>query len=201
MSDAGDWLVSQVVSQMGQLSADEQAAVYGAGFAYTITGTVIPMHADTAAWVATILRDFRTGPCRFCHHDLLEHTLSVTEAGPSLICDADGTSRPAWMWHAGPRGQPGWKVLLAVMFWVGIPLVTIGIAGWVMPLIAALLYKRGPWLAGALFWGALATAVAVFIESESPVLGFVVLFMWFGSAVYGGFQVKPWLACLSAGRR
>lgn len=201
MSDSGDWLVSQVVSQMGQLSADEQAAVYGAGYAYTITGTAIPMHADTAAWVATILRDFRATACRFCEHGLLEHTLSVTEAGPSLICDSDATSRPAWVWHAGPRRQPAWQAVLAAVLWVGIPLATIGIAGWVMPLIGALKYRRGAWLAGAVMWGALATVVAVFIESESPVLGFVVLLMWFGSAVFGGFQVKPWLACLSSGRR
>lgn len=200
--DAGDWLVDQVVAQVGALSADEQAAVYGAGYSYGISGTATPMPVDTAAWVATVLRDFRAKLCPFCQHGLLEHSLAITEAGPSLTCDADNAVRPAWVWHAGPVQQPPWRVLLGIALWVGLPLGSIGLAGWVMPAIAAVMYRRRRWVLGALAWALLTVAVVVLIENESDsaILGFLALFMWFGSAAYGGFQVKPWLASLAPPR-
>ena len=200
--DAGDWLVTQVVFQLGALTPDEQAAVYGAGYSYASSGTQVPMPADSAAWITTVLRDFRVQPCPFCNHALLEHTLSITEAGPTLICDADGVSRPAWAWHAGPQRPPLWRIALAIILWVGIPLTTIGLAGWLMPTVAALTYRKRRWVLGAVVWGLLTVALVVLIERgvDGPGLGMLALLVWFGSAVYGGFQVKPWLASLPAPR-
>lgn len=194
--DSGDRLVSEVAAAMGALTPDEQAAVYGAGYAYPAE---VPMPPETAAWIATMLRDLRAGPCRFCHHALLEHTLAVTEAGPSLECDADHVARAAWVWHAGPQPQPGWRILLGVALWVGIPLATVGLAGWVMPLVSAFMYRQRRWALGAAGWGALTVVVVVLIETEfvSSIMGFLALLMWFGSAIYGGFQLKPWLASVA----
>lgn len=201
-TDAGDAFVSQVASHIGAMSPNEQAAVYGAGFAFD-TGTEQPLPPDTAGWVATVLRDLRAGPCPYCHHRLLEHTLSLSEAGPSVTCDADGTSRFAWDWHSGPRPKPPWLVLLAVALWVGLPLVTVGLASWLMPLVSAVMYKRRAWAVAAAGWGVLTTLLVVLIDNESlaTVMGFLALILWFGSAVYGGFQVKPWLACATDRRR
>jgi hypothetical protein len=193
--DAGDWLVSQVAARVGGLTADEHAAVYGAGYSYATSSTA-PMHADTAAWIATILQDFRTRGCPYCHHGLLEHTLAVSELGPAVICDADNVSRPAWQWHAGPQPVPVWRVLLAVILWIGIPLTTVGLASWLMPLIAAVTRRQRRWALGAVGWGALTLLLIVVIErgADGPALGWLALVLWFGSALYGGLQVKPWLS-------
>jgi hypothetical protein len=194
-TDAGDSFVSEVASQIGSMSPDEQAAVYGAGYAYA-TGTDQALPPDSPGWVATVLRDFRVAPCPFCHHRLLEHTLSLSEAGPSVVCDADGTSRFAWDWHPGPRPKPAWLVLLAVALWVGLPLLSVGLASWLMPLVSAFMYKRRAWAMAAAGWGALTVLLVVLIENEvlATIMGFLALVLWFGSAVYGGFQVKPWLS-------
>lgn len=201
-SDPGDWLVSQVASQIGPMSPDEQAAVYGAGYAYG-TGPEQPLPPDVPGWITAVLRDFRARPCQFCHHALLEHTLSVSEAGASVLCDADGRSRLAWDWHAGPRPRSPWLMLLAVALWVGLPLVTVGLASWLMPLVAAFMYRKRAWAVAAVAWGALTTALVLLLDNESlaTVVGFLALILWFGSALYGGFQVKPWLACAEDRRR
>lgn len=196
--DPGDQLVSQVVATVGALTPDEHAAVYGAGYSYGITGTSTPAHRDNAAWIATLLGDFRARPCPFCHHGLLEHSLAITDAGPSLTCDADGSTRPAYTWHTGPVQQPAGRVALGAALWVGLPLISIGLAGWLMPAIAAAQYRERRWILGSVFWAALTIVLVIFIENESvsSIMGFLALFQWFGSAIYGGFQVKAWLDCL-----
>lgn len=196
--DPGDQLVSQIVATVGALTADEHAAVYGAGYSFGVSGTSAPMHRDNAAWIATVLSDFRTRPCPFCRHGLLEHSLAITDAGPSLTCDADGSTRPAWVWHTGPVRQPAGRIVLGAALWVGLPLVSIGLAGWVMPAISGFQYRKRRWILGAAFWAAVTIVLLVLIEKESnsSTMGFLALFQWFGSAAYGGFQVKPWLACL-----
>jgi len=104
-ADAGDWLVTQVVYQMGALSPDEQAAVYGAGFSYDSASSQKALPANTAQWISTVLLDFRTHPCPFCEYGLLEHSLSIADNGPMLVCDSDGVSRSAWVWRA-PTASP-----------------------------------------------------------------------------------------------
>jgi hypothetical protein len=193
--DPGETLVSQVGARVGAMTGDEHAMVYGAGFSYA-TSSDAPLKPDTVGWICVVLQDFRTRACPFCEHSLLEHTIAIDESGPAIICDQDSASRPAWQWHAGPRPTPAWRVLLAVVLWIGIPLASVGLASWVMPLIAALTQRRRRWIIGAVGWAASTVVLVVFIErgAEGPALGFLALANWFGSAVYGGFQVKPWLS-------
>lgn len=200
-SESGDALVASVASRLGTLSPDEQAAVYGAGYAYD-TGGDRPLPPQSVEWIAAVLQDFRAAPCQYCDHRLLEHSLSVSESGPAVTCDAGGTTRSAWDWHAGPRPASPWLILLAVVLWVAIPLVTIGLASWLMPLISAVMYKKRPWALAALAWGALTVLLVVFIENQrlATALGFLALLIWFGSAIYGGFQIKRWLECVKNGR-
>lgn len=197
-ADAGDWLVTQVVYRMGALSPDEHAAVYGAGFSYSASAGQATMPPDSAAWISTILQDFRAHACPYCEHGLLEHSLSIADSGPTLVCDADGVSRSAWAWHAGPQPQPLWRVLISVVLWIGIPLTTIGLAGWLMPTIAAFMYKKRRWVLGAIIWGLLTALLITLIELgwEGSWLGVVTLVVWFGSALFGGLQIKAWLAVL-----
>lgn len=201
-ADSGDWLVSQVGARIGALTADEHAAVYGAGFSYE-TSSDAPLPSDTIGWVAAVLQLFRTRECAYCHHGLLEHTLAINESGPSVICDRGNVSRPAWQWHAGPQPVPVWRMVLGAVLWVGIPLISIGLASWLMPLIAAVTRRRRSWALAAFGWGASTVTLVIFIErgAEGPALGFVAITLWLGSAVYGGFQVKPWASGVGLGRR
>ncbi len=196
--DAGDWLVTQVVYQMGALSADEQAAVYGAGFSYASSATQPTLPPNSAEWISTVLQDFRLHPCLFCEYGLLEHSLSIANNGPMLVCDADGVSRSAWAWHAGPQPLPLWRILLAAVLWIGIPLTSIGLASWLMPAVAAFMYRQQRWILGALIWGLLTVALITTIELgwEGSALGLFALVLWFGSAIYGGFQIKGWLTAV-----
>jgi len=201
-SDAGDALVSQVASQIGTMSADEQAAVYGAGYAFGAE-TELAFPPDSSGWIATVLGDFRASRCSFCGHGLLEHTLSLSEQGPAVTCDADAVSRLAWDWHSGPKPRSPLLVVLGVALWIGLPLMTIGLAGWVMPLVSAIMYRKAAWAVGTAIWGGLTVLLVVLIETEAvaTLAGFLALTVWFGSALYGGFQVKPWLSRVAQGRR
>ncbi|MCU0298927.1 MAG: hypothetical protein MUF33_10480 [Candidatus Nanopelagicales bacterium] len=201
-ADAGDWLVTQVVYQMGALSPDEQAAVYGAGFSYDSAGSQKALPANTAQWISTVLLDFRTHPCPFCEYGLLEHSLSIADNGPMLVCDSDGVSRSAWVWHAGPQPLPLWRILLAVVLWIGIPLTSIGLASWLMPTIAAFKYRQRRWALGAVIWGLLTVALITAIELgwEGSALGMLALLLWFGGALYGGLQIKGWLSAAPPNR-
>ena len=190
--DPGDALVAEVSAYLGGLTQDEQVTVYGLGHAYTPYGGGAALPGGTAAWIGAVLRDFRTSPCRYCGRDLSQHRLDIDAAGPHITCIFDGSKRMLWQWHGTPAAPPAWRLLLGVGLWVGIPLSTLGLASWLMPTVAAVTRRDRQWATGAVVWGLFTIWELLVVESENALVGLLALFVWLGSAVYGGLQVKRW---------
>jgi hypothetical protein len=190
--DPGDQLVAEVAAYLGGLGEEEQVLVYGLGHAYNPYGAGRALPTGTAAWIGAALRDFRAAPCRYCGRGLAQHRFDLEASGPRITCISDGSKRTLWQWHGTTASPPAWRVLLGVGLWVGIPLTTLGLAGWLMPTVAAITRRDRLWATGAAIWGLLTIWELLVIESESAWVGLLALVVWLGSAVYGGLQVKRW---------
>ena len=69
--------------------------------------------------------------------------------------------------------------------WILLPLLTMGLLAWLMPVVAAAARQRRSWaIAGAV----LALAVAAGVILPVAAAGFFILAAWFGGTIYGALQ-------------
>lgn len=196
--DIGTDKTLRAVSQRaGGLSADEHACVYGAGLAHQYGPGIpetSPVQADA---VAQAVVAFRSSPCRLCHRDITQHTLDLTPHGANVRCLSTQASTPVPVWLGLPAPTRPGNPVLAGLLWVGLPLLSAGLASWLMPAIGGGLYRRRSWIVAAVVLAGL-IVLAVADPASSPnhagtVATTAVTAAWFGGAVYGGLQIKPWL--------
>lgn len=73
----------------------------------------------------------------------------MTTEGVEVRCLSDQEVWPSWDWLATPstasRGSAPWAILL----WVGIPLISLGLLAWAMPAVGAGMYRRRSWAIAA----------------------------------------------------
>ncbi len=194
--------VAEVAALTGGLAVDEEAVVYGALLAGGLTSSPGTADALVPAFqiqsLATAVLDLRSRPCPYCLRGVTDHALDFGGSGLEVRCLVDGAARPLSIWRAGPPSVPVSGTLLAVVLWVGIPLVTLGLAGFVMPAVAGFARKNRRWKVAAGLWLAVIAAESVLVSAiptgEQPAaVGFVALGVWIGSTAYGAVQIKPWL--------
>lgn len=83
--------------------------------------------------------------------------------------------------------------------WIGIPLLSMGFLAWLPSLIATGVRRRRQWTLAALVFGAV-FLVALVLAGQgegtawSRFGGFLILANAVGGAIFGGLQMKRWLA-------
>lgn len=185
-----DELVSAVGIWLGGLSVDERVALYGAvvGLQSTDPDGVLPVSALHSA--ASVLTALRESPCRWCGLPLSEHAIDLAPQGTDVRCHRDDRLQPAAHWLAGPaQVTPAYR-LAALLGWVGLPLLSIGLLAWVMPLVAGIARGRSRWAAAA---GVLFAITAAGMAIPSDLGGMLLLTAWWGGAAYGAVQIGPWV--------
>ncbi len=183
--------VQQVSSAMGGLVVDEQLLVYGglAGYYATLTGNETT--APSLQPIVDVLVALRTRPCRWCGGGARGHALDVSAFGVEVRCLADDRSRPVPQWSDGPSQISPLYLVASALAWVGLPLLSMGLLSWLMPLLAAVRRSRTSWgVAAALLFGLVVVSLAV--PSSAGV--YLLMSAWCFGAVYGGLQVRPWVA-------
>lgn len=188
--DPIDSFVGSVAQSIGGISYEEELAVYGSASAfYAIAPDGTPA-ASTVPLVGDVLRWLRAGPCRWCGGGLAGHGIDLSSFGVEVRCTRLGRNLPAGQWMAGPPPVPVGRQLLALVMWVFLPVLCIGLLSWLMPTIAAVTRKRRAWgVAGALF-GLLVVAGLLLPTAVGPLF---LIVAWWGAPVWGAFQIKPWL--------
>ncbi len=188
--DPADAVVRQVAQSIGGLSLEEQLAVYGGASSYYAIAPVGAPPALAVPLLRDVLVALRRGPCRWCGRGLTGHGMDVTEYGVEVRCQHDVGSMAAGRWLAGPPPAPIGRSLVAFLMWVVVPLLSLGLLSWLMPLIAAIARRRRSWAIGAVVFGLLLTAALVGPEDLAAI---PLLIAWLGAPVWGAFQIKPWL--------
>lgn len=192
-----DRVLVAVSQHLGGLTPEEDAAVYGATVAQRYAPGAPGVSPAQVVALSQALGAFRTAPCRYCHLGLVDHTLDLTPEGLDVRCITDQSSRPLREWLGTHATTSRGSVVWAGLLWVGIPLLSVGLLGWVMPAIGAGLYRRRSWALAAVALLIL-TVVGFVVTPADPdeidLLADALLFgTWLVGAGYGAFQVKPWL--------
>ena len=92
----------------------------------------------------------------------------------------------------------------AVLLWVGIPLISLGLLAWAMPAVGAGVFPRRSWAVAAVAF--LILAIVGFIitpldpNEVDPVADAALLINWLAGAGYGAFQTTSWLTARAASR-
>lgn len=185
-----DAVVSAVGSWLGGLSVDERVAIYGAavGLRATDPDAALPVGALHSA--AYVVMASRKSPCPWCGQPLAEHAFDFAPHGTDVRCLRTDRLLPAADWLSGPASVSTVYRVASFLGWVGLPLISLGLLAWAMPLVAGIARRRRSWVAaaGALFAVAVAGAA---IPGDWG--GMLLLIAWWGGTAYGGFQVMPWL--------
>ena len=156
----------------------------------------LPVSAlHSAAYVLTALRE---SSCRWCGLPVSEHAIDFAAHGTDVRCHRDDRILPAAEWLAGPAQATTAYRLGSLLGWVGLPLLSIGLLAWVMPLVAGIARRRSRWAAAA---GVLFAMAAAGMAIPSDLGGMLLLTAWLGGAAYGAFQVVPWLRSKPLGGR
>jgi hypothetical protein len=192
-----DRTLAAVAQRTGGLSPDEHACIYGAALAQQYgpgSPEASTVQADTLAQAVVA---FRSSPCRLCHHDITQHALDLTPHGANVRCLTSEASTPVPAWLGLPATRRSGSPVLSGLLWVGIPLLSVGFASWLMPAIGGGLYRRRSWIVAAivlvgLIFFALADPSST-SDQISTTADTAVIAAWFGGALYGAFQIKPWL--------
>lgn len=200
-----DELLAVVRSQVGELSPDEYAIFEGMVAATDSLGGGLEPTLFDARSAGEVFYAFRFRPCPFCGRPLVDHSLDLERVGVVVRCRADRSVRPVPQWLTGPAKPPGWQAPLAIALWVGIPLITLGFLGWLMPLISAVMFRTGRWVLGAVLWllltgAAVAAAVQVpeDINADLGVWDGLLVLFWIAAIGWGALQVRPWLRGIRA---
>ena len=195
--DGVEAVVAGVERHLGALRPDEAAAIYGAAVAQQYVPGASGVSPSEMMALSQALGAFRSGPCRFCHLGLVDHALDVTPDGVEVRCLADQYVRTLRDWLATPSTASPGSVVWAVLLWVGIPLLSLGLLSWAMPAVGAGMYRRRSWAVAAVAF--LVLAVIVFATTPvdpnevDPVNSTVLFTTWLTGAGYGAFQIKAWL--------
>lgn len=196
-----DDVAAAVAERTGGLLEHEDLLLYGAmqAAASGIDAAAALLPAERVADLANVLLKGRAGACEFCGKPLSTHTLGADSESASVWCEVAVSPRPVSQWLAGPvRLSPG-ALLEGTLLWVGVPGLSLGLLSWLPSLIAGVQRKRRSWLVAAATWAALLFAG---ISLSSPGAtggvqetgsGLLILGVWLGSTIHGGFQVRPWL--------
>lgn len=107
-------------------------------------------------------------------------------------------------WLTGPRREPIGRQLGAVALWVGIPVLSLSLLAWLMPVVSAAVFRTRRWIVAAVAWLILSALTLGIVLPSIPVgegadLGvWDALFgaYWLGGIVWGICHVRPWLAGL-----
>lgn len=202
-------LAEAVAAQVGGLNADEHARLFGAAQAIASGDPDSPVLLPQARVdeLAAAIVSGRIGPCPFCQMPFSEHTLTVNPDETDIWCTESISGRPVAEWLQGPFRPSPLQAVAAVVMWVGIPAVSLGLLSWLPALIAGARRRRRAWLVAAGVWAALTVAVAVALPAgdtaaaaEADGSAFAAFGLWVGSMGYGAGQVKPWLGTLRARR-
>ena len=183
-------VVAAVARAAGGATADEHAAIYGAVVARRATDPDGTVAVSTLQWAGHVLMALRQRRCAWCGGALREHSLDLAPDGCFVHCHADERVLRADIWLPGPRPMSTGYVLASLVGWVALPLVTLGLLAWAMPLGAAIVRRRKSWAVGAAVLLVLTVLGAALPEAVGG--GFLVL-AWLGGTVYGALQVRPWL--------
>ncbi len=184
-------VVAGVASKVGGLTNEEYALVYGAAVARRATdpdGGVAVATLHSAGQVLMLLRRQR---CAWCGQALGEHAIDLAPEGCRVTCRRDERALSADDWIPGPRQQSSGYRVAAVLGWVGLPLLSVGLLSWVMPLAAAIARHRRSWAIAAAVLLVLAMVGALVPNDDWG--GFLLVLAWWGGTIYGAFQVLPWL--------
>ena len=190
-------LADAVQARIGSLVGAEPTQLYGAVAAATIGADpdvmLIPMQRIED--LAAVLLAGRARACPFCREPLAVHTLTVSPDAVAIWCARSGTPRPAAAWLAGPGPIPIATVLGAVLMWVAIPALSVGLLSWLPALIAGLRQRRRTWLIAAATFGALLAVEIVVVRGEpgpvddSMTAGsWLILGLWMSSTIYGALR-------------
>jgi hypothetical protein len=204
-------LVRAVEARLGGLTGDEFAQLHGAAEAAAV-GQADPDTARVPARRAEELADLcgagRRGACLFCGAALSEHTVAVSPDEVVVWCPGSDDPRSAADWLDGPARHSTGSVIGAALLWVGVPGLSAGLLSWVPSLVAGLRHGRRSWLVAATAIGALTAVMIALIGGEGAassgelsVASWLVVALWLGPMVYGGLQVRPYLACRPASSR
>lgn len=198
-------LAAAVAARVGGLSTDEQTRLYGAAQAVASADPESPVLLPTYRIdeVAAAVVAGRAGPCGFCHVPFSEHTLTVSPDETDIWCPESTSGRPVAEWLRGPFRASPLQVLAGIVIWVGIPMVSLGLLSWLPAAVAGARRRRRSWRVAAAVLGTLTVAELIlagtsgadpaFADAVGP---WLVFGLWVGSMVYGGLQVRPWLATL-----
>lgn len=196
-----DMKVREIAGRTSGLTNDEHASLYGSLCSLDAIGGLEPDPRAQVDELAALVESFRESLCPWCERGLSEHTLEPGPLGLEIRCDRSGKIRSVAEWLEGPVGFSRRQWLWAGTAWIGIPLLSLGMASWFMPTVAAMLIHRARWVIPALVWVALVGAVFLTVDQGGWFSDLLIFTAWLGGALYGALQVKPWLTELDRRRR
>jgi len=189
--ESAEGVVWRVAQALGGLTGEEHAVVYGAAAALQATSSDDAPPPSSIQEMAGVLTALRTAPCRWCHTGLSGHSVDLMAQSAEVRCPGREIGLPTGQWLAGPVPTSALRVVLAGLGWVVVPLASVGLLSWLMPAIAGIARRRAAWgIAAAVLFAALVVGLSL----PGDVGGLILTVNWLGAAVYGGFQIKPWLA-------
>ena len=188
-----DMQVQEIAGRIGDLTKDEYANLYGSLYSLDAIGGLESDPRAQTDELAAIVESFRENLCPWCERGLSEHTLEPDPLGLQIRCDLSGEIRSVAEWVEGPVRFSWRRWLLAGIAWIGIPLVSVGLASWFMPTVAAMLIHRPRWVIPALMWVVLVVLAIVTSDQAGWFSDLMIFTAWLGGAFYGALQVKPWL--------
>lgn len=183
-------VLAKVEQQIGTLTEQEQSLLHGAESVAELIGADLEPRAEE---LAVLLRGGRGQHCAFCHKPLAKHTVDVDETSVGVWCPGGDQRRVAADWLEGRARFGPARVFAGLTWWVLVPGISMGLLSWLPPLVSGTTAKRPRWLWAAAVFGAM-TATMIVLPGESTVFGILAMANLFGGMVFGGFQVRPWLA-------
>lgn len=190
-------VLAAVAARTGGLRVDEHACVYGAALAQLYTPVPTSEAARQADAVAQAVVAFRSMSCRLCDQELGGHALDLTPTGADVRCLASQAATPVNTWLGVRSDRRAGGAVLAGLCWIGIPLLSAGLASWLMPAIAAGRYRRPSWALAATIFASLAVLALVVTPTDpaasSTAATAASITAWVGGGLYGAFQMRPWL--------
>jgi hypothetical protein len=191
-------VVAAVARAGGGATADEHAVIYGAAVARRATDPEGTVAVSTLQWAGQVLMALRQRRCPWCGGPLREHSVDLAPEGCFVACHADDRVLRADVWLPGPAAMSTGYVLASLAGWLALPLLTLGLLAWVMPLVAAIARRRRPWAVAAAVLLSLAVLGAALPDAAG---GAFLLLAWLGGTGYGALQVQPWLRTRPLGPR
>lgn len=196
-----------VVQQAGSLSSAESTQISGAAQAYEVT---LPYGASTSVYrgvvdqLADLVTTGRQRVCGYCQRSLRQHSLTLDSHQVQVFCEHEAEPRSVAQWVRGPVPIAPHTWVLAALWWTGVPLVSLGLLGWLPSALSGVVAKRRRWLAaGVLFLVVLVLSITLTTVGDDSVaetlntaetIGSIgIVFSWLGAVGYGAFQVIPWV--------